>query len=274
MGRVVLADIMAGIDHNLGMQVVIFQQNGRRRFSLALKADTFFRVRKARRPARMRGDQRTLDNRIPRHIGMGNAVERGNFVKQGLGTADNFIAARRVIAADRGHIAVLGNNIRAVKRIIQAAPAGIGRVDCKAGIFDWHHKLRAGNLGNFRVDIGGFNLEIRPFGNQIADLFKKRAIGGPIMGLALARHMPSVNLGLQFVALGEQCLVCVAMRVNDISHRCPESLGRHIRARNGLICDKIRKLRVDLKACQCCALCHLALPVSILSPSIPKPYDV
>ena len=211
----------------------------------------------------MGGHQRTPSNRVSRHAGMRNTVKRGNFVKQCLGTAYYFIAACRIIAADRRHIAVLGNNIRTVKRIIQAAPTGIGRINRKSCILDRHHKLRAGDFGNFRVNIGGFDLEIRPFRNQIADLFQKRAIGGRIMRVAFLRHMPRVNFDLQVVAFGEQCFVRVAMCIDDFSRRCPENIGRHVRARNSFIFDEIRKLCVDLKTCQCRSLCHFALPICI-----------
>ena len=148
------------------------------------------------------------------------------------------------------------NRIRTVKRIIKAAPTRIGGVDGKARIFHRHDQLRAGDFGNLIIDILRVDCKIRTFRHQIADFFEKRLISGRIMRLALACLMPIVDLHLQGIALCQQCLIGIAMRVQHLGHGGPKAICRDIRAFNGFISDKIRQLAVNLQTRNLNACAH------------------
>ena len=64
----------------------------------------------------------------------------------------------------------IAQRIGAIQRVIQAAPAGVRRVQRKAGVHDRHNQLRAGQIGDLGIDRRCLNREIGAFGHQIADV--------------------------------------------------------------------------------------------------------
>ena len=163
MSRIISADIMARINPNLSVQVIIFQQHRLGRVCCPAIADKFFGVLELCRAARMAGQQSAIGHPIRRYRAMRDTVQRRHIIKQGFGAANDFRPAHRIIGPGRCQIARLVNRISAVKRIIKRAPSRIGGIDGKAGIFNRNNQLRAGDFGNLIINIGSFNREIRPF---------------------------------------------------------------------------------------------------------------
>ena len=137
-------------------------------------------------------------------------------------------------------------HVSAVKGIIQAAPTRIGGVQQKARIEHRHNQLRASHCRNLCIDILRANGEVSRLWHEIADLFQKAAIGARIMWLPKARLVPSVNIGLQALALCQK--LCIARRKLGQKCRkaCPElglvaaQRGKHLRL------DKFGQSGVDL----------------------------
>ena len=132
------------------------------------------------------------------------------------------VAARGIIAATCGQIA---QRVGAVKRIIQAAPAGVGGVQGKPRVHDRHHKLRSGDRSDFGIDVLGLDAEIRTFVPQIADLAQECGVGVHILRLATVGDVVGVNLFLQKGALGQ----CGAVARPHLGHEggetAPEGIG-------------------------------------------------
>ena len=145
-------------------------------------------------------------------------------------------AAALVIATGLGQAA---HDIGAIKHVIQAAPARVGRVQRKAGVGDGHHQLRAGHLGDFRIDILRAHLKGRPFGHQIANLGQKRAIGFWVGHSATIGHMPGVDLFLNGCAFIQQRLVFRSKIMGQYRKPCPKRIGCHAGARQRFFFDEI-----------------------------------
>jgi hypothetical protein len=79
------------------------------------------------------------------------------------GTPDRVVAARSLTSLR------LVDDVRAVQRIVQRAPAGVGRVDREACIQQRNHQLGPGNRGDFGVNPIGGDSEILRFICQVAD---------------------------------------------------------------------------------------------------------
>ena len=139
--RIAAPHRMAAVDHQFDVQPVVDQQDRGGRAGLARKADELSRIPQGRR-------QRAVDHRPAGDIRMRSLRQRRRLVQKGLGPRHNPRAARRVIAAAGRQVA---QSIRAVKRVIQAAPPRIGGVQQKAGVQHRHDQLRAGHARDLGV---------------------------------------------------------------------------------------------------------------------------
>ena len=166
-------------------------------------------------PKRARGDP------VTGHCGMAGAGQRRDLIKEGPGPGDHTRATRVVITSSLRGIA---HGIRAIERVIQAAPPGIGRIECIAGVHHRHNQLCAGNRSDFRINIRCFDLKVRAFRQEIADLAQERGVRACIMGLALAALVPGIDLCLQRIALVQQRLVAGAEVVDQGGQTLPEGL--------------------------------------------------
>ena len=118
---------------------------------------------------------------------------------------NHFVATNRVVT-HAGFCAVFGgNHVRTVQCVVQAAPACIGRVQRIARIAHRHHELRAGDGGDFCINIFCGHLKIRAIRHDVANFDQKGFIGGEIR--ALVRFVPRINFRLQFIAFGQQSFV-------------------------------------------------------------------
>jgi hypothetical protein len=168
---------------------------------------------------------------VQSRIGVRAGAQRRGAVQQAAGEGDHLAAAHRVIAL--GPCRRL-DGVGAVERIIEAAPARIGGVQGVAAVGHRHHQLRAGDGGDFRIDVLGVDLEGRRLGQKVADLAQERGLFGHVQRLAAALAPPIVDLRLQVVATLQQLGVARREVGQHLFQRSPEGVGRYARARQQL----------------------------------------
>src|SRR3546814_7900963 len=92
-----------------------------------------------------------------------------------------------------------GNGVRAIERVIQAAPARVSGVEQEPRVEDRYNQLRASDPRDFIVDIPGSDHKWGGFGAQIADVAKERLIFLHVEGSALTRKMQVIDLLLNLI---------------------------------------------------------------------------
>ena len=164
--------------------------------------------------------------------------QRGGTVQHATGVSDYFFAAFRVEAGAFFRAVLFGDGIGAIQRVIQAAPAGVGRVQGVAGVAHRHHQLRACLRGDFAVNIGrgGFHAIWRVY--QVTHFFQEAAVGGHVADRAGVFTVPSVQLFLQRVALFEQLAVFRGQIVKQSIDTGPEGAFVDAGARQSLLVDE------------------------------------
>ena len=130
--------------------------------------------------------------------------EREGIVQEGGGAPDDRCAAGGVKALAAGDLALVGQHVGAVERVVEAAPAGVGGIERIARVAHRDHELRSGDVRDLGVDVRGGHPEVRTFRDQVADVGQEGAIGAQVLRLAAAAQVPGVDLGLELVAAGEQ----------------------------------------------------------------------
>ena len=105
-------------------------------------------------------------NAVARSIGVRSLGERHGAIQHAARIGNYLGTPFRVIALARSRA---GDGIRAIERIIQAAPARIGRIQRITRIGHGHDKLRPGHGGDFRIHIRGAHRHTGRFRQQIAD---------------------------------------------------------------------------------------------------------
>ncbi|MNV16863.1 hypothetical protein D3C71_1076340 [compost metagenome] len=165
-------------------------------------------------------------------------------------------AAHGVVALALFGAAFFADGVRAIQRVIQAAPARIGGVECITCVQDGHHQLRAGLGGQLVVHVGGGRLHLGGLGHQVADLFEEAAVGHHVLDGAGVGLVPGVQLGLQAVALGQQGDVARGQVRHDGVKALPEGGGIDTRAGQHLVFDKAVQGGGHLQAVDCGAVGH------------------
>ena len=247
----ILADGMAGIDLDLGVQAVVDQQHGGG--LVAQVADELLGIGQAGLGAVGQGDGQLLAavgalQGVLAGILVAAGGQRGDLVQDAAGVFHDLLAAGGVVAVALLGAVGLGNDVGAVERIVQAAPAGVGGVQREARVEHGHHQLRAGDLGDLGVDVGGGHGEVVALGQEITDLLEERLVGGGVVRLALALLVPGIDLGLDIIALGQQLAVAWRHIAHDLAQGIPEGGGVHAGARRGFIHHQIVKFFRDLQA--------------------------
>ena len=173
--------------------------------------------------------------------------ERHGGIEERLGLGDHLVAARLVVA-----LAAFGRIVRdrvgAVEGVVERAPARVCRVQCIARIGERHDQLRAADLADFLVDIGGLDLLGRRLRDEIADLLQEGGIGVEVERLALVGTVPVVDLGLQRVAESQQRTVLRPQVPDDGRNPGPERIRRNPRFRGRFLGDEIKQNRGDLQS--------------------------
>src|SRR5690606_3572082 len=121
-------------------------------------------------------------------------------VEEGGGTGYDGGATGRMVTLARREVAGLVDDITAIERGIETAPARIGGIEGEAGIHDRHDELGAGHGGDFGIDIPGGDGEIGTRGDEIANFAQEGAIGIAIDLLAGIGLVPGIDAALEIVA--------------------------------------------------------------------------
>ncbi len=261
-----LADGAGGVDLDLEVQAVVLEQHGGGLGSVTLEGDELRGVLQAGLAAVLQahGELAVLDG-VGGGVDVGAGLQRRGFVEEGAGVGDDQVTADLVVA-----LALLGavgfaDHVGAVERVVQRAPAGVGGVQGEAGVHHRHHQLRAGHAGDFFVDVLGAGLEVGRFGQQVADFLQEGLVGHGVVGLAGTGLVPGVDLGLQFVAFGEQGFVLRRQVVDDLLRTGPERIGSDTGSGDGFVVHEVEQDFGDLQATDLNALSH-CLPHSAQYP--------
>ena len=235
--RIGLANRVRAIEFHFDMQTVIDEKQQRHRMRFAQIAHALARPREAGFAAILqRHFQGAAFNAVARGIGMRSLGERHGVIQHAARIGDHLGAAFRVIALVRW---AARNGIRAVKRIIKAAPARIGGIQRITRIGNRHDKLRPGHGGDFRIHIRGAHRHTCGFRQQIANFLQEGGIGRLINRLGWVRLVPGINLRLQRIALGQQRGIGRHHLTQGTFHRVPEAGWLHARAGQGFVFNEI-----------------------------------
>ncbi len=150
--------------------------------------------------------------------------ERRGLVEQRAGTRDHLRTAYLVVAGASAGTVIVGNGIGPVESVIQAAPAGIRRVQRVPRIGDRHNQLGSRHHGNLQVHVGGFDLERVGFRFEIADIPQKSLVIRRIEACAV-RLMIAVDLLLKGISSVKQSAVCRTETRNKL-RKAPPKLFR------------------------------------------------
>ena len=162
---------------------------------------------------------------------------------------DHPVASDRVVGVAAAATVRLADHVGPVERVVQASPAGVGRVQRIAGIVDGHHQLRSGHLRNLGVDIGGGGRHRAVHVAQVPDVAQEIGVGLTVVDASLGpgRSMPVVDLGLKLVAPVHQGGVARPEVGQDGLESPPELLDLDTRSRQGLDGDELVERRGDIK---------------------------
>ena len=218
------ANRMGAVKDQLHMQPIVDQKHRLWRLRIAGVARELRRIGQRL----VIHQQRAFLDVIAAHIGVRRALDREGIIKEHPRAGHNTRAPPPVISAGLRQAA---HRIGAVKRIVQAAPTGIGGVQRKARVGDRHDQLRPGDGGDLGVDLRGLNREAIALWNQISDLFNERAVRIGVMGRIAVRDMPLVDLALQVFTLGQKGGVFGGQPVQKFGERRPKRACLHTASR-------------------------------------------
>ncbi len=240
---------MGAVELDFEVQAVVHEQDGFRCSRLTGVARELRGVSE-----RGGGAVRELDgelarvHHIPRGVLVATGGERRGLIQKLPGKRDDLGAALGIVAAGLAAAIRFRNHVRAIKRVVEAAPAGIGGVERVAGVGDRHYELRPGNQRDLGVHIGGGGGEIRAFRQEIADLAEEFLVGRRVVGRAGVAVVPAVDLRLQGVALGEQRADARGEVGDDFFQRGPDGFRGETRAGADALAEKIVEDGGDLEA--------------------------
>ena len=198
----------------------------------------------------------SLRNPPGAHLGMAAPGERQVAVEEVAHPVDHRAGASLVQSA-AGGAGMLGEHVAAVDGVVQRAPARIGGVQGVAGVVHRHHELGRGDACDLRVDVFGFDLEIRPLGHQVADGLQEAAVGGRFEGVL---DVPLVDPALQLGAALQQAAVARGEARHQSGEPGPEAVGVDAGARQGLVLDEVVQRALDPQAGPRQVLLALHLP--------------
>ena len=173
-------------------------------------------------------------------------IERKVRIQKVAHVADDPGAALCVVAAGASRTVIVRDRIGAVERIVQAAPARIGRIQCVAGIVHRHHQLRPGHVRNLRVDVGGGDAECCRFGRKIADVPQERLVGRRVEIRSGMPPVPVVDLRLEQVAPLEELRVARRQTAHERGESAPKGRFVHAGARHCFVVDEAVQRRIDI----------------------------
>ena len=209
-----LSDRVFAVDVQLDVQPVVPQQHARELAGTFSVADELARFREPR--PRSAGERRhKLDAFVftARVQGIGGdggvraVCERGRLVEEIVRPRDHAFASCGVEPSGLRVVLVSGNDVGAVQRVVEAAPAGVGGIERVAGVVDRDDKLGTRDQRDLVIDVRGLDPEVVAGGEQVADGLQEGPVFGRIDGLCRALCVPRVDLSLEPVSPNEQCAV-------------------------------------------------------------------
>mmetsp|Transcript_14789 Transcript_14789/g.36192 ORF Transcript_14789/g.36192 Transcript_14789/m.36192 type:complete len:759 (-) Transcript_14789:48-2324(-) len=259
------------VDQDVHVEAVVDEEYARHLAAARLVAGELRGVLEARLLAVDRHHELAVLDRDGRRLAVRPASQGEDFVEDPVELVKDLGAPDRVVRRARGSPTVLADGISAVEGIQEGAPAGVGGVQDEASIVDGAHELGPGDLGDLRVDVGGFHLEAVGGRQEVADRRKERLVLGHVRRLALVGAVPLVELLLEIVALSQEGLVFRPEVLDDLGHRRPKSGGIHVGAGSDLIANERCKLLVDLEAADVDTCRHQAEEGEVVGAPSPGP---
>jgi hypothetical protein len=192
-----------------------------------------------------------LTNILPRAVsptncaGSASAIASRPARSRQLRLRDHRRAAIPVVAARACRRSV--ERVGPVIGIVEAAPTRVRGVEQEARVEHRHDQLRARHRRYLGVDVRRADGEVARFGDEVADLFEKPAIGLRVVRLPAAFDVPAVDPGLQLVALGEQRPVARGVFRKEIGEALPERIGRLAERAEHLDVHEARECAVHLQ---------------------------
>ena len=246
--RVVLrADLGRRVEHQVEMQAVADEQHMTHTALAVLgggEPGERRRVGQADRAVRRVGGQPVGRRAVGGDVGVAPALEREQLVEQLVGGLDDLGAALLVVTLRE--LVVLGERVGAVERVEQRAPPGVGGVEREAGVRGRHHQLRAGDLGDLRVDpVDVDRRDARRLRCQVAEIGQQLLVVVP--GARAVLGVPGVDLGLESVAFGQRRRDPRREPLLQAGQDRPELLAGELDLRKQLVLDERSQVLVDLQ---------------------------
>ena len=262
-GGVGAANGAAGVDLNLEVQTVVFQQHRARRGGLTLVADELLRLRQGGLRAAAQGHlQLAGDHGIGTGVGVRALGQRRRLVEEGAGEGDHLGAAYFVVARALARTTLFADRVGAIQGVVQRAPAGVGSVQCVACVHHRHYQLWASLGGDFAVDVGGAGLNLLRLRQQVTDGAEEGAVGGHVGDRAGVGAMPVIQLALQTVTLGQQGAVARGQVVHQRVETAPEGRSLDPAAGQHFAFDELLELGGYLQALTLHAFGHFPVLLS------------
>ena len=196
--------------------------------------------------------------------------ERGRLVQELVRPCDHASASRGVESSGFRLVLVASDDVGAVQRIVEAAPAGVRGIQGVAGVVDRDDELRAGDQGYLVIDVLGLDPEVLAGREQVADGFQEPAVLGRVDGLRRTLRMPCVDPGLELGPPIEQRPVLRPEVPDDVRERAPERFGRNAGPGGNLVVDQVMQAPGDFETADSHSLAHRFLSC-IVDPLDPLP---
>ena len=242
-------DRPAAVDLDLDVKAVVPQQDRIRRGGVALEADETGPVgQSGHRTILERDPQCTVTHGIRDRIRMRGSGKRCRLIEHRATECDDLLAAHRIVVLATGGTVGIADRIGAIERIIERAPAGIGRIQGVARIHYRHHKLRAGLHRQLVVHVGGADLHILGNRHQIADRFQECAVSRHVAYWTGIGAMPCIEFALQAIPLGEQRLVLGRQVMHQLVEAGPEARYIEAGSRQGFFIDEALQIGGNLQS--------------------------
>jgi hypothetical protein len=200
---VVLADVVSSIDADIGVEAVLSEQDIGWRCGVTGIASELATIGKHRGGLAERHLQCTADDGVARRVCVTAIGEGSERIEECSPPGDDLLPANRVVPIVRPGSALIGDDVRAVQRVVQRAPAGVRRIEGVAGVVEWNHQLRASGAGDLRVDLAGCDGDVGGSVFEVTDLTKKSQVVDVVVASPVCNEV-GVDLVLQLVASGEK----------------------------------------------------------------------
>ena len=159
------------------MQAVLTQQNQVGLLGSAVKADKQLWCHQAGTNVAVEFDHQLLAlDTVGHGIGVGSLHQRHGLIEKAPTIGLHRATAFGIVRLGGGSFAARSYYIAAIERIVEAAPTGIGGIECEPGIHQRHHQLGSGDIRNLGVDVLSTDLKIGRFRYQITNVPQKLLI--------------------------------------------------------------------------------------------------